>query len=65
MRADQWSPVYLTLECGHVVDWRGPMQTPSAAFAQVCMGCEPDGRGAHPWRLVTAMEGYPSRPDPG
>ena len=60
MSEDDWSPVIITLECGHVVDWRGPM-TPSAMYAQVCMDCPADGRGVHPWRLLTGMEGYPSR----
>lgn len=62
VRADQWTPVIITLECGHQVDWRGPMQTPSAAFAQVCYDCPLDKRGVHPWRMVTRMDGYPSRP---
>lgn len=62
MRHDQWTPVIITLECGHQIDWRGPMVTPGAAFAQVCQDCPLDGRGVHPWRLVTGIEGYPSVP---
>jgi hypothetical protein len=60
VREDLWSPVIVTLDCGHEIDWRGPM-TPSAMHAQVCMDCPLDyHRGVHPWRLVIRMAGYPS-----
>jgi hypothetical protein len=35
------------LECGHEVDWTGPM-TPGATFAQVCQDCGD-------WRLVSGI----------
>jgi hypothetical protein len=63
VRDDLWTPVIITFKCGHQVDWRGPMM-PSAMMAQVCFDCQVDGRGVHPWRPVTAIEGYPSVPGP-